>query len=83
MNSFEGKIKSLKTEYVRVCRAKELLDMELGNPERFDPFEEEITGLKAVWAELNKVWQHIESMRETLWTAVIPKITREILDKVL
>lgn len=65
---------------MRVCRAKELLDMELGNPERLDPFEEEVSGLKQVWSEINKVWQNVEQMRETLWTAVIPKKTREILE---
>ena len=35
------KIKNTKTELARVCKAKELLDMELGDPTQLDNLEED------------------------------------------
>lgn len=40
------KINTTKIEWVRICKAKELLDMELGNPKRLDELEEDLGGLK-------------------------------------
>ena len=37
-----AKINTTKAEWVRICKAKELLDMELGNPRRLDDLEEDL-----------------------------------------
>lgn len=43
------KVGSAKNEWVRICKAKELLDMELSNPKRLESLEEDLNGLKNVW----------------------------------
>jgi hypothetical protein len=43
------KIRNSIEEWIRICKAKELLDMELGNPKKLDALEEDLEGLKAVW----------------------------------
>ncbi len=55
-----AKVISTKSEWIRICKAKELLDMELGNPRRLDDLEEDLIGLKSVWQEINKVWAIVE-----------------------
>lgn len=56
LNIIGQKITKTKEEWVRICKAKELLDMELGNPRRLDDLEEDLIGLKSIWSEVNKVW---------------------------
>lgn len=36
------RVSSTKAEWVRICKAKELLEMELGDPKRLDGIEEEL-----------------------------------------
>jgi hypothetical protein len=43
------KLATTKNEWVRICKAKELLDMELGNPKKVDDLDEDVAGLKSVW----------------------------------
>ena len=40
------RITNTKAEWIRICKAKELLDMELGNPKRLDDLEDDMSGLK-------------------------------------
>lgn len=77
------KIKSTATEWVRICKAKELLDMELGNPHRMDSLEEDLAGLKSVWQELAKVWAIVEQINETPFSAYVSKKVKELLDQAL
>lgn len=74
------KINTTKTEWVRICKAKELLDMELGNPKRLDELEEDLGGLKQIWQELNKVWATVEQVNETPFSAYVSKKVKESLD---
>lgn len=60
LNIIGARIISAKGEWIRICKAKELLDMELGNPRRLDDLEEDLVGLKGVWSEINKVWHIVE-----------------------
>ena len=43
------RITSTKAEWVRICKAKELLEMELGDPKRLDWLEEEFVLNKNSW----------------------------------
>lgn len=69
LNIIGSKISKTKADWVRICKAKELLDMELGDPKRLDGLEEDLTGLKSVWSEVGKVWSKIDAANEMLFTA--------------
>ena len=78
------KITTTKEEWVRICKAKELLEMELGNPRRLDDLEEDLIGLKSVWSELNKMWTtSIEVINETPFSAYVAKKVKDQLDGAL
>jgi len=76
-------VNSTKQEWIRICKAKELLDMELGNPRRLDDLEEDIGGLKNVWQEISKVWAIVEQINETPFSAYVHKKVKENLDEAL
>ncbi len=44
---------------------------------------EELQDLKGVWAELSKVWEKIEELREKPWLSVAPRKVRQSLDGLL
>lgn len=75
------RISTAKNELVRICKAKDLLVMEPGDPKRLDALEEDLGGLKAVWSELNKVWTTtIEVVNDTPFSAYVHKKIKELLD---
>jgi len=41
MATIGTRISSTKAEWIRICKAKELLEMELGDPKRLDGLEDE------------------------------------------
>jgi len=43
------RISTSKAEWIRICTAKELLEMEIGNKARLDSLEEDFNNLKEVW----------------------------------
>jgi len=49
LNIIGTKVGKTKNDWVRICKAKELLDMELGDVKRMDGIEDELAGLKSVW----------------------------------
>jgi len=73
----------LSDEYIKVCKARELLNLGASDTEKLQPFEEDVAGLKEVWAELNGVWSIVDDLREVPWSAIVPKKIREALDSVL
>lgn len=79
LNIMEGKATKLKNDWKRVCKAKELLDMELSDPEALDGFEETIKDHKEVYGYLNKIWTQVMEIGETLFTAINPKKVKENL----
>ena len=74
-------LKKIKEDYIRNCKAQELLEMEFSDPSKLDSFEEDINDLREVWTQLNKVWSKLEKYRDTPFIAIIPdKIKQEIAD---
>jgi len=78
-----AKITKANQDWIRICKAKELLDMELGNPKRLDPLEEDLEGLRSVWEEVGKVWAIIEQLNETLFSAYMHKKVKDQLELAL
>lgn len=81
MNIIGTKVGKTKNDWVRICKAKELLDMELGDIKRMDSIEDELSGLKSVWQEVHKVWQPIDVMNESLFTAYQAKKVKDLVDE--
>lgn len=85
---FEGKFIRLKEERENVAKAKEAL--ELAEPGQVSPTEErmqvaleELQDLKGVWAELAKIWEQIDDMKDKPWLSVQPRKLRQNLDGLL
>ena len=79
LSIMEGKATKLKNDWKRVCKAKELLDMDLSDPEAMDGFEETIKDHKNVWGALSKIWNEVLEIGETLFTSLNPKKIKESL----
>ena len=79
LSIIEGKAIKLKNDWKRVCKAKELLDMDLSDPEALDGFEETIRDHKNVWAALSKIWNQVLEIGDTLFAALNPKKIKENL----
>jgi len=45
-------------------KAKELLNLEPGKPERIENLEEDMVNLHEVWSELHKIWQIVEEPKD-------------------
>eukprot|EP01117_Protostelium_nocturnum_P006264 TRINITY_DN2259_c0_g1_i6.p1 TRINITY_DN2259_c0_g1~~TRINITY_DN2259_c0_g1_i6.p1 ORF type:complete len:4259 (-),score=1954.67 TRINITY_DN2259_c0_g1_i6:110-12886(-) len=81
---FEGRVDRLKGEYERVHKAKQALDLEQGFVEnQLKPIEEEIQDLNGVWNELAVTWRSIDQLKETPWTAIVPRKIRHTLEDLL
>lgn len=79
LSIMEGKSTKLKNDWKRVCKAKELLDMELSDPEALDGFEETIKDHKEVWTALSKIWTQVMEIGEIQFAALNPKKVKESL----
>eukprot|EP01105_Mastigella_eilhardi_P022506 TRINITY_DN553_c0_g1_i1.p1 TRINITY_DN553_c0_g1~~TRINITY_DN553_c0_g1_i1.p1 ORF type:complete len:4613 (+),score=1400.71 TRINITY_DN553_c0_g1_i1:1522-13839(+) len=79
---FEGRMGSLKDESIRIQKAKVALglDQNLDEDKRLQPVAEEMQDMRCVWTELGQVWAEVDKMKETPWTAVVPRIVRKTLD---
>uniref|UniRef100_A0A0G4FLJ2 Dynein heavy chain, cytoplasmic n=1 Tax=Chromera velia CCMP2878 TaxID=1169474 RepID=A0A0G4FLJ2_9ALVE len=80
---FEQRLEKVRGEFDKVRSAKEALEMELSNAEVLTPLGEELTNLKGVWSELSSVYGSLEALKETPWSAVVPKKVRQGIEEVL
>ncbi|EFA77050.1 cytoplasmic dynein heavy chain [Heterostelium album PN500] len=85
---FEGRLVRLREENERLRKAKAALDLDSQGPsggedDRLSPVEEEMQDLKAVWTELAATWHEIDNLRETAWSAVVPRKVRKSLEDTL
>jgi dynein heavy chain 1, cytosolic len=79
----DGMLKRIKDDYIRNCRARELLEMEFSDPNKLDSMEEEIKNYKDVWMSLNAVWSKLEKHRDTPFIAVIPEKLKNEMQEAL
>jgi len=83
LNIIGTKITKANEEWGRICKAQELLDMELGDPLRLQTIVEDHQLLKNVWAEVHKVWVNIDQINEIPLSAYVHKKVKETLDHLL
>ena len=69
----ESRLEKVSDSYNKICKAKELLGLEGGDPEKLNILQEDCTGLKQVWTELDKLWSRIDVLKETPINAIVPK----------
>ena len=70
LNILDGQLQRVRDDYKRCCKCKELLQLEPGNPQKLDDLNDDIQQLKDVWNEMNKVWKHVEDLRDTLISVI-------------
>ncbi|KAJ3212195.1 hypothetical protein HDU67_003972 [Dinochytrium kinnereticum] len=83
LSAFETRVNRIKEEYDLVCRAREALDLELVTDNRLDPLVEELKDLKGVWISLSQVWTSLYEIKDTLWSSVVARKTKQQLDVLL
>ena len=77
----ENKVEDIVESFEKMCKAKNLLGMDGGDTDKLDNLKEEMDGLKILWEELAKVWEHISGMSETLLAYANPlKIKKAVHD---
>ena len=54
--------KQTVADLARVCKAKELLEMEMGDPTQLDNLQEDQQNLLSVWAEIAKIWETLDKI---------------------
>ena len=50
------------SDLARVCKAKELLEMEMSDPNQLDHLQEDQQSLLQVWSKIQQVWQEIDKI---------------------
>ncbi|EGC38132.1 cytoplasmic dynein heavy chain [Dictyostelium purpureum] len=83
---YEGRLTRLREESDRLSKAKSALDLDSqgqSDQDRLVPVEEEIQDLKQVWAEISTAWVEIDVLKETAWSAIIPRKVRKTLEDTL
>lgn len=83
IKEFDERLQKLRESHHQLVQLKKSLQMEGSSAEGLAPLQEEMGNLKEVWAEINTVHSRVESLKETLWTAVEPKRIRGQLEEVL
>ena len=83
LNEANTQLVNVKDDYIRNCKAKELLDMDIGDPNRLNPIEEQIASLREVWNALNNIFSRVESYKDTPFVAVNPEKTKKEIEEAL
>lgn len=80
LNILGQKIKQTINELVRVCKAKELLDMELGDPHYLENLSEDQTNLFQVWQKIQEIWAVVDQIEQTPFQVYVNKTVKEALE---
>ena len=83
IKDFDERLQMLREQHSQLVQLKKSLQMEVGDVEALAPLQDEMGSLKDVWAEINTVHSRVETLKETLWTAVEPKRIKTALEDLL
>ena len=73
-------IKQTIGELQRVCLAKELLDMELGDRRQLDNLEDQHSNLLGVWKAIAEIWAKVDEIDRTPFSVYIHKTVKDHID---
>ena len=82
---FESRFVKLKEDRDNVSKAKEALELDessaaAATDEKLTVGWEELQDLKGVWAELAKIWEQIDALKESPWLSVQTRKLRQQID---
>ncbi|CAK4126621.1 unnamed protein product [Aphanomyces euteiches] len=84
---FDTKLNLLAQDTKKMEAARKALNLISRNEDSdFDTLErtiEELNGLREVWESLSSVWNQIDDLKDTLWSAIQPRKLRKQLDELL
>ena len=79
LDAFEQRLRRLQTDYLRIVRALDALDLNAPADNKIEPLLIELNGFHDVWKSLGSIWESMSEVREQLWNAVVPrKVTRRL-----
>lgn len=73
-------IKQTIGELQRVCLAKELLDMELGDRRQLDNLEDQHSNLLGVWKAIAEIWVKVDEIDRTPFSVYMHKTVKDLID---
>ncbi|TLD37835.1 cytoplasmic dynein-like protein 1 heavy chain 1 [Venturia nashicola] len=83
LQSYEGKLSSLRDLAEGVSKAKEALDLPASPPNDLPNLLSEVEDLKSVWASIRAIWDNLDELRDQPWASVqkrkVEKALRELL----
>jgi hypothetical protein len=77
-----SRINAVKENYDKCCKAKELLGLAPGNPQKLSNLQEDIEHLQEVWAHLQTIWAPYEAIKDTNITAISKVKIKDISNEV-
>ena len=83
LSSFQNRIATLQTDADLVAKAKEALDIPRGQTKDLSAVSEEIQDFISVWSALSTIWNNIQELKESLWSALQPRKLRGSLDSLI
>jgi dynein heavy chain 1 len=84
LSIYAGRVQRLEEEVSRISKARSALDLDDPHEdEKLKPIGQEVQDLKSVWSEMAGIWKEIDAMKETAWTAVIPRKIRKQLEDLI
>ncbi|QDS73112.1 Dynein heavy chain, cytoplasmic [Venturia effusa] len=70
LQTFEGKLSSLRDLAEGVSKAKEALDLQPSPDNELGTLLKELEDLKSVWANLKTIWDNLDELRDQPWASV-------------
>ncbi len=80
---FDTQVQRLKDRYNSLRKAIDALGLDTAADARLDPILAEVKGFKEVWSALGDVWNRVDTVKDTLWGAFLPRKYRASLDGIL
>jgi dynein heavy chain 1 len=80
---YESRFAKLQDEFASLTKAKDALGIALHSEDRLTPKQEELLDLKSSWDQLSKIWTSINDLKQTPWSAVVPRKIRTALEHLI
>lgn len=80
LNKFDKRIEQLTSESGNLAKAKEALGLPPSAISVLNDLYDEVCDFKQVWANIGTIWASLSDLREELWTSIVPRKLRKILE---
>ena len=83
LNDFNKQVTGLIKEEDTITRAKDALDLPSASNSQLPNLLEELNDLKSVWTALSTIWKSINELKDTLWSSIQTRKTRQSLESLV